>query len=455
MDPRNSREGAYSESDDFKAGEGSSFLQKRILLIEDEVGVAQLVQGYFLQQGYLAECAYTLAQAADLMQSFAPDVVVADVMLPDGVVIDWIEENYFHDTAQFILLTGSSDDTLFLRAKSINIDTYLLKPVRFKELNLAVKYVLANYSRKEFTEVFFGLVGDSEIMKDMYLRISRIAYSDSNVLISGETGSGKELVARALHKSGNRSEHPFLAVNCGSLSDSLLQSELFGHIKGAYTGTVGDKTGLLGAAGEGTLFLDEIEAASPLIQAALLRVLEQKEYIPVGSTVPKTFRGRIVISSNADLVSMCQEGKFRKDLYYRMTSSVIQVPPLRYRREDIPLLVDTFISELRERTNFSRIHFSTYAKNVLSTYEWPGNVRQLKNIVERCVFETVDGVVKSGLVRKILFNDQYTPSETLRSIEKKRVQEALSASRNNKSEAARMLGVSRGTLYSLIEKHSL
>lgn len=438
-----------------RSGPSAEISQKRVLVIEDEIAIAELVQDVLERQGYLTQGAHCLARAEALMDSFKPDVVVADVVLPDGLVLDWIENNYFYDTALFILVTGSSDESLFLRAKSLDIDTYLLKPIRFKELNLAVKYVLANYSRSELTEEYFGLIGNSQIMKNMYQRISRIASLDCNVLIAGETGSGKELVARALHNSGTRSQYPFLAVNCGGLSDTLLQSELFGHVKGAFTGAASEKPGLIEAAGTGTLFLDEIEAASSLVQSALLRVLEQKEYTPVGSSQPRACRARILLSSNADLLSMCENGKFRRDLYYRMTSAVVQVPPLRLRKDDIPLLVDTFIKDIYRKTAFRKIHFSTYAKSELCKYEWPGNVRQLKNVVERCVYETVDGTVKSALVKKLLCEDGFGTHETLRDLERKKVQEALSSSRNNKSEAARMLGVSRGTLYSLIEKYSL
>ena len=436
--------------------EAESTLKKRVLLIDDELELIKSVESYLREQNFETTVASSIAEAQNLMCTFTPDVVIADISFSDGSVLDWIETNYPDDVALFILVTESVAADDFLRAKALGIETYLLKPVRLIELSLAVKFVLVNYSKRVFSESYFGLVGSSFVMKNMYLRISKMAVSDCNVLVTGETGVGKELVAKALHNAGVRSKHPFIAVNCGSIPDSLLQSELFGHVKGAYTGAIQDKMGLFKAAGEGTLFLDEIEAASPLVQSALLRVLEQKEYIPIGSTVPHVCRARIVLSSNADLLSMCNEGKFRKDLYYRLTSAIIQVPTLRSRREDIPLLVDKFVADLNENSEFWKIRFSLNAKTLLCRYEWPGNVRQLKNIIERCAFESPNGNVKSGLVCRVMAEEQSECEcqETLKDLEKKRVQEVLSVSRN-KSEAARVLGISRGTLYSLIEKHSL
>jgi PAS domain S-box-containing protein len=297
------------------------------------------------------------------------------------------------------------------------------------------------------------LVSRSSAMRDVFDVVSAVAASSSTVLIQGETGTGKELVARAIHTMGPRAEKPFVAVNCGALPDSLLESELFGHCRGAFTGATADRPGRFEAAADGTLFLDEIGDVSPALQVRLLRVLQERVYEPLGSTDSKRTDARIIGATNKDLDALVKEGRFRLDLYYRMNVIRIDLPPLRARKEDIPLLADQFVSRFNhvQQRNVQGIAPEVLA--LLMAHDWPGNIRELENVIERAfVMCTGDRIQVKHLPAELgggsaPQNDHTTIDDAARAAEAQAIRAALERNRFNRSAAARDLGIHPTTLY--------
>jgi transcriptional regulator with GAF, ATPase, and Fis domain len=306
-----------------------------------------------------------------------------------------------------------------------------------------------------------GLIGRSRGMLSVYKQIARALASEAPVLITGETGTGKELVAHAIHRNGRRAEWPFVAFNCGALAEGILESELFGHVRGSFTGAVADKKGLFEQAHGGTLFLDEIGETSPAVQVKLLRVLEEGEVRPVGGSRPMTVNVRVIAATNRDLDRAVAEGIFRRDLFFRLNVFPIPVPPLRERRDDIPLLVGHFLRLVGERSGKSA-SLSPEAMAALQAYRWPGNVRELENAVERLVLEGAGGSIDAGdlpaamraraaSLKERLFED--LPS--LQEIEKRYLIHVLGVMKGNRSRAAEVLGIDRRTLYRMAERFGI
>jgi len=302
------------------------------------------------------------------------------------------------------------------------------------------------------------ITGHSPAIETLRQKICKIAAFTFPVLIVGETGSGKELVARQLHAKSSAAESPFIAVNCGAITESLLISELFGYMKSSFTGARNDKAGIFLSAGKGTVFLDEIEAAPLSFQAALLRVIENREFLPVGAVRPVRFTGRIVAASNADLLDLCKKGGFRKDLYYRLSTVYINIPPLRQRPEDIPDIIKDFLSTNRLQSE-EKIIFTDAAIRALCEYHWPGNVRELQNVIIQCLLESEHEIIDEKVVRKYIVpphgSAHVAHTLSLREIEKKTVVDALKKCHGNKAKAAEIMGVCRSTLYSLLKKHQI
>ena len=309
---------------------------------------------------------------------------------------------------------------------------------------------------------FGELIGQSEPMQKVFTLLERIVTSEANVLIHGESGTGKELVARAIHYNGPRKEKRFVAVDCGALPENLLESELFGYVKGAFTGAVKDKTGLFEEAEDGTLFLDEISNMALPVQGKLLRAIQEKEIRPVGATTTKKVDVRLISASSPDLFSLVQEQKFREDLYYRLNVVAVDIPPLRKRKEDIPMLAYHFLTQFRQASKKKAQGFTAEAMNLLEGYNWPGNVRELENVVERAValaaveeevigpdhlpgqlFESKGAVVPTGVE---------TLNDALEQVKRRMVLRALQTCDGNKTKAAESLGVSRLGLNKMIKK---
>jgi len=287
--------------------------------------------------------------------------------------------------------------------------------------------------------------------------VRKVAATSANVIISGETGTGKELVARAVHYNSDRSDDPFLAVNCAALPEGVLESELFGHVRGAFTGAVTDKPGLFRSAAGGTIFLDEVGEMPPSLQVKLLRALQEHEVMPVGSSTSVRFDARIVAASNRRLEQLVSDGEFRQDLFYRLNVVEIDVPPLRARREDIPLLVRHFLSRIARAQNAEPKRVSPDAMKVLELYRWPGNIRELEHTLERAFILSDGDVIDAGAFPDRIIDRDQTPSngnrETLDEIEQKYILATLAETRDDKPAAARLLGIDLSTLYRKLKRY--
>jgi DNA-binding NtrC family response regulator len=387
--------------------------------------------------------------------------------------------------SEVIIITGYATIQTAVEAIKLGAADYISKPFSPDELIIHINKVLQHMDMKQenialkkelgVQEEFRGITGGSEAMKRIFSLIRRIAPTESNILITGESGTGKELVAQAIHRLSNRKDRPFIACDCSALTPTLLESELFGHVKGSYSGAISTKQGLFEIADKGTLFLDEVSNISLEIQSKLLRVLETRMIRKVGDTVERTIDIRLISASNRDLAEMVGEGTFRDDLFYRIEVIPVHLPPLRDRKGDIVRLVNSFMENIRGTSTIKARNFSPEAMELLEQYPWPGNIRELKNIVERvailCSAETVQ---VSHLPREIRethaasqtydfpatweeFKEykQQVRDEAVRQIEKEFLMAALRKTTGNISRAARMLGMQRTNLHSLLKKHKI
>ncbi|MHC4886641.1 MAG: sigma 54-interacting transcriptional regulator [Planctomycetota bacterium] len=298
-----------------------------------------------------------------------------------------------------------------------------------------------------------GLVGASTAMNHVYSQVISLAKSSQTVLLHGETGTGKEVTARALHNLSPWRDQPFVSVNCGSLPEAILESELFGHTKGAFTGATADKGGLFSAAGNGTIFLDEIEAASLRTQISLLRVLDQKEILPVGGREPHAMEARVVVATNQDLEALIAQGAFREDLYFRVCAETIELPPLRERTDDLGLLSECFLKEATGERQTR--HLSTRALGALAKHPWPGNVREFRNLMHSLARTAPKPTIRPADLPEAFRLSDSQAMPTLAKLEKDLLVQSLAASQGNKADAARLMGVSRNTVYSLMKKHDV
>jgi DNA-binding NtrC family response regulator len=366
---------------------------------------------------------------------------------------------------------GSIDTAVEALKKGAN--DYITKPFKVDEIKISIKKAIAqkqikkqNIALKESLATGFeSFIGDSESVLEMKRMAAKAATTDVNVLVTGESGTGKEVLSRAIHAESRRKAGPFLAINCAALPENLLESELFGHMKGSFTGAVKDKTGLFAAAVEGTFFLDEIGETSPAIQAKLLRVLEEKEITPVGATKPISVDVRVIAATNASLREMVDHGAFRADLYYRLDVFTIDIPPLRQRPGDIELLVAYFLRKHSAKLDLPERSIAEEAMEMLKSYGWPGNVRQLENVLERTVMLAKDDMISiEDLPEEIRRTEGKTgalPSEpvelnpNLETMEKAYIYYTLHQTGWNKSKAAKILGIDLSTLYRKIDRYSL
>ncbi|MBW1705862.1 MAG: sigma-54-dependent Fis family transcriptional regulator [Deltaproteobacteria bacterium] len=439
----------------------------RILVVDDEAAMRESLKDWLMEDGYEVGLAAGGEEAIAMAQEKGFEVVLLDLKMPgmDGL-----------ETLRRFKAIGLEADTIMMTAYA-TVDTavqamkegafdYLVKPFDPDEVEMQIKKIVAHKElvlenillRKKLEETyqFDEIIGKSDVMQEVFDLISRVAPTDSTVLITGESGTGKELIARAIHGNSNRCYMPFIAVSCGALPDSLLESELFGYEKGAFTGAEHTKKGRFEMAHKGTLFLDEIGDISLKTQVDLLRVLQQKEVQHLGGEEVIEVDVRILAATNQDLGRAIQENRFREDLYYRLNVIAIQVPPLRERKEDIPLLADAFVRKYCLEMNKEETKIGGSALKLLMDYDWPGNVRELENIIERAlVIGQAEEISADDLPfsRKELGPDTFPKS--LRMMEKMHIQRILGASGWNISQAARELDIDRQTLYNKMEKYEI
>ena len=450
--------------------------KSKLLIVEDEVLFARAVMRRLQKSGY--ECAHVenLQDARNILKQFSPDIVLLDMRLPDGNGLDLLPE-FVAKNAVVIVMTAHGEISDAVNAMKQGAIDYLKKPIDLEELLLSIQKAEAtavqtnslDYSRQRNAHATEGveLLGESPAMQSVKTQIKRIAQlvsSDSvppTVLISGETGTGKDVAARLLHLSCANRDKPFVHVDCASLPTELIESELFGHEKGAFTGAASTRPGLIEAAEDGTLFLDEIGELPLALQAKLLNVLERRVVRRLGSTKERLVPARFVAATNRDLHEMSQLGRFRQDLYYRLNVMSIAMPPLRERSGDMLLLAKYFAAQTSRRYGLASTTFTPDAINRIQNYAWPGNVRELKHQVSRAILlchnsqvTDVDLALPMQRATEAMAQTELQQS-TLDAAERAILLQVLADTKNNVSEAARKLGITRMTMRYRMDKHQI
>ncbi|MFI5349141.1 MAG: sigma-54-dependent transcriptional regulator [Elusimicrobiota bacterium] len=438
--------------------------KSRILLVEDDLSLGTMLAMDLKRRGYEVENAKSGAEATKKLAASEYDAVVTDLKLGDLDGLEVLRRAKARDPrTEVLVMTGhGSIDTAVAAMKAGAFD-YLTKPVEPEELGLVLGKALEHRSLVHEVErlreevrgkySFDGIVYSGPQMNKVLELVSKVAATEATVLILGESGTGKELIARALHEKSPRRNGAFVAINCGALPEGLLESELFGHVRGAFTGAERNKRGLFEEASGGTLFLDEISETTPALQVKLLRALQEGEVRRVGDNHPVKVSGRIVAATNKDLGKLVAEGKFREDLYYRLKVFPIGLPPLRDRTEDIMPLAEHFLRKAKKKLGGKAAKFSPEAAEALRRYRWPGNVRELEHVVERVLIMASGASVAAGdLPPEMIPGDapaapKARAAETLEGAEKRHVQQVLEACGGNQAEAAKRLGVARNTLW--------
>ena len=447
-----------------------------ILLVDDEESMVEWLSILLEQSGYAVKSFSHPEEALKWGESNPVNVLISDIRMPamSGLeLFAGIRET--HPDAAGILMTAFSSIDTAVKAVRQGASDYLLKPFKTSQMLAAIEKAvrekritaenraLKQKLSKEYN--FQGIIGKSPLIIKLLELVRKVADQPSTVLISGESGTGKELIAKAIHNNSVRKDDPFIGINCGSLSPNLLESELFGHRKGSFTGAYRDKEGLMIAAGRGTLFLDEIGELNKDLQVKLLRAIQERQVRPVGATATKPFKGRLICATNSNLKEMVELGTFRRDLYYRLNVLPLYVPPLRERYEDIPLLVKHFL----ENGNYPGKAFSQESLDVFKQYKWPGNVRELQNIIERvCVMSSTRTVQVDELpgflsgsradsvipAENFLFDSETSALPLLSEIEKAWIFYVLEKkAEGQKRAAAKILGINEATLHRRLEKY--
>lgn len=443
--------------------------QPMVLVIDDDPALVKLVTVCLKRWGFDVITAATGEAGLALLESRSIDVAMVDLNMPgvNGLgVLEEIRERW--SSCRTMLMTGAAEEDTKLAAIKFGALDYLDKPLDFKYLEIRFASIREDFERAHrmselereisLRSAFHGAIGRSEAMRELHDLIRRMAPYSRVTLITGETGTGKELVARALHREGRRADKPFVPVNCAAVSETLAESELFGHVRGAFTGATDAKIGLIEHADGGTLFLDEIGELPLTMQAKFLRVLESGEFYRVGSVESRRVDVTILAATNRDLEADVHAGRFRGDLYYRLNVVELHVPPLRERRDDIALLTAHFMAECAARMNKPTHGLAPSAEKLLMAAPWPGNVRQLRNVIERAVMLADGPELDEHDVRTALGSAgaaESVPGDEAGPMTRELIEAALAQSDNNRVEAARRLGVSRRTFYRLLERFDL
>lgn len=459
----------------------------RILVVDDERSMRELLSIVLAREGYQVVAAESGRQALRVLERQPIDLLISDIKMPDMSGVDLLRaaREADHDVAGIMITAFASTDTA-VEALRLGASDYLTKPFDVDELKIVVRNAIERRQLRQenlalkraldTTHQFAGIIGRSEAMVSVFRLIETIAPTSSTVLITGESGTGKELAARAIHAQSLRRDRPFVAVNCGALTETLLESELFGHMRGAFTGAATNKKGLVEVADRGTIFLDEVSEMSPVMQVKLLRVLQERRFRRVGGTEEVQADIRVVAATNRDLAALVAEGRFREDLYYRINVIPLHLPPLRERREDIRLLAEHFVARFAAQMGKPVTGISAAAVACLEAYPWPGNIRELENALERAVAleatptilpESLPEPVREGgarvlsLVpraeasRPVLPDGGFDLERHVRAIEREYIAEALRRANGVKVRAAEMLGMSFRSFRYYLKKYNL
>jgi len=442
----------------------NSSKKEYILVVDDSPDTLEVLQRNLESKGYHVFTARGAVEAIKILESTPMDLVITDFKMPEvnGLsLVRHIQEN-FRET-EVMMITGYPSIESAVEAVKFGAEEYLAKPFTDEELFSAVKHVLdklhvrkaAQKKIRKLPSIRHDLIGESKAMRKVLNAIGKAASSSATILITGESGTGKELVARAIHYNSPRASAPFVPINCGGIPEALLESELFGYVRGAFTGATESRAGFFQTAEGGTIFLDEVSETSLSMQVKLLRVLQDKEVLMVGERRPQKVDARIIAATNKDLLRLVKKGIFREDLYYRLNVITINIPPLREREEDILLFVQHLTIKFAKEFGKPTTRFSENALGVLKSYYWPGNVRELENIIQRLVIMFEGDIIDvSDLPSLMRFSalKGIGPNRTLAAVEAEYILSVLVSVSNNKTKAAEILEIDRKTLREKLKK---
>jgi DNA-binding NtrC family response regulator len=442
----------------------------RILLVDDEESIRETYRRLLNRAGYDVLVAENGQTALEVLESDGIDAMITDILMPGIDGLELIRRAREADERlKVVIMTAHASLDSAIEAIKLGAFGYLRKPFSKRELIEALERALT-VRRAEESDLliegeercdFSGIIGQSNAIKQVFRMVTRVAPSDTTVLLSGESGTGKELFARAIHANSTRAGGRFVSINCGALPESLLESELFGHVKGSFTGAIKDKEGLLVYANGGCFFMDEIGEMPPATQVRFLRVLEEREVVPVGGTRPEKVDVRVIAATNVDLESRVREGRFRADLFYRVNVIPIAIPPLRERKDDIPILMAHFVQKHTRTSGLPVRDFSGEAMDELMEYDWPGNVREMDNLVQRCLMLAEGDVIFPSDLPPNFSRPtvEQEPSEedqlTLEELEKRHILRVLESTGWHKKKTARILGIDPSTLYRKLERFDI
>lgn len=436
-----------------------SLKKENILIVDDNYDMLEVIQRNLTAQNFHTYKAASVIEAMNILKYSPVDLLITDLQMPgiNGMELVKYVDEHFPGIPKLVITGFPSVDGAIEAVKSGALD-YLVKPFTIEELKNAVeKSLLSRVEiKKEKTfinpaeekTVYAGIVGQSKAIAQLIDIIERVKNNRATILIQGESGTGKELVARAIHYKGSFAGNPFIAVNCGAIPENLLEAELFGYVKGAFTGANENRDGFFQAAAGGTIFLDEIGTAPQAVQTSLLRVLQEKEVRRVGSQTTQKVNLRVIAATNANLYDMVQKGSFREDLYYRLNVVNIDIPPLRDRKKDIIPIAETLLKKYRLEYNKPKIQIDDKAMEILVRHSWPGNVRELENIIQRSIIMSEEIISVSSLPDYLKYPEPREDdlSKSLKEIEKEHILKVLAAVDNNKTKAAEILQIDRKTL---------
>ncbi len=437
-------------------------MNERLLIVDGNDELRENLSDYLKKEGFNVDSAPNFQQALNIYSSFLHDIVIIEIELSDGDGIELASKiRFLNPNVKVILITSYPSLSSALKAIKIKVEDYIVKPFVYEEIKVSLSKLIKKTKIEEQREKqqnlenqkeIFPIIGESVEIKLLFEKIKKIANTPTNVLLLGETGTGKELFARAIHESSYRKKKPFVAINCASLPENLLESELFGFVKGAFTGATTDKKGLLEIADGGTVFLDEIGDLPLSLQAKLLRVLEDKEIRPLGSVISKKVDLRFISATNKDLIEAVKESKFREDLFFRLNVITIHIPPLRERGRDIEILAHHFMRKFAIKMGKNLKKIDPQAIKLLYKHSWPGNIRELQNVIEQAVvFCETDTILPENLPDYIRSHEKFFEKAKeipLLSIEEYTKEFILKyQSLYNEQELADMLGITRKALW--------
>jgi two-component system response regulator AtoC len=450
--------------------------RKKVLIIDDEQSLLESLEMFFSDSGYTPSCAASAQEGYRKISVFHPDVIILDIRLPDQNGFDVLEElRRRKDATPVIMITAFHDMETTIKTVKLGAFEYIPKPIDVDELERAVRKALkftSSYRLRDTIPLDESLqykrhmiIGKSGAMKEIFKAVGKVSENRVTVLIAGETGTGKELIAKAIHLHSRHKDEPFMAINCSTIVPTLLESELFGHEKGAFTGATNTKRGKFELAAQGTILLDEVGEIPLDIQAKLLRFLQEKEFERIGGERKLHSNARVIAATNRDLWKMVRDGQFREDLYYRLSVATINIPPLRERSSDIPLLVDYLIRKINHELGLAIKKVETDAMNALIGYEWPGNIRELENVLTKAAMATHGDVIDGDTVAPLLSKNcqqesQQKPLATgtalsLHEYEREYILHVLNRTEWHLGKACQALGISRPTLRQKMREYGL